>query len=88
MIYARPDRKFACRFVNVPPPEREPRGRKRDQLFAVLAAMKVGGEAVEVNRKLTSMRHYVYRFRVASGRQLRFLLRCTRSGSTLIWRVQ
>jgi len=79
--------KLEFALVNAPLPERPPPGHKRNALFSVLAGMTVGGQAVDVNRKLKSVQHYVYRFRVTYGRELRFLIRQIKPGCSRVWRV-
>jgi hypothetical protein len=88
MIHTQSRRKLQIRFVDAPLPEREPPGRKREELFTVLAGIEVGGAAVDVNRKLKSVQHYVYRFRVLRGRELRFLVRPVSEGVSRIWRIR
>jgi hypothetical protein len=88
MLDTQSRRKLETRFVDEPPPEREPRGGERDALFAVLAGMKVGGPAVDVNCSVKSLSMYVYRFRLARGREFRFIIRRKSPGHSRVWRVQ
>jgi hypothetical protein len=76
------------RVVDVPPPEPKLIGSARDALFAALSRMKVGGEALELNRGLKSVQNYIYRFRVRHGRELRYIARGTGPGCSRVWRVQ
>lgn len=72
--------------VHEPAPQAKPRGRQ-PQLYPVLAGMTVGGQGIEINRSLKSVGHYVYRFRVKYGRDLRYIVRETKPGWCRIWRT-
>ena len=78
-------------LVDAPLPAPLRRGKspvEKDTLFALLGTMEVGGKAVDVNRAARSVRHYVYKFRVAIAPETQYVMREQRVGWTRIWRVK
>jgi hypothetical protein len=75
-----------CRLIAEPFPSRQKPGA-RDALFGALAGLPVRAAGLEVNRKVKSLTNYVYRFRVAYGGELRYIVRYARPGLSRVWRV-